>query len=330
MFAVLYAAAVCCAGSGLAPPALAQQLDPLLLRNPSVLTRLYGLPVVLPARLLAPEQSLWQAGVTLANTFSRDADSREAVFLDGELTELKLLWRGGASIGEQQLEFSAMLDAVHHGGGVLDHGIEQFHSSFGLPQGNRKRFDNDGLRYAYRDGDALLLEFEQGGSALGDLQLGTALRLFEDAQRVATARLTLKLPTGDADRLGGSGAADVALALHAGAALWGGQLDAAGGAVLLGDGDVLADKQRDAAAFGHVAYVYPWSSAVALLVQLGGNSGVYADTAMTGLEDSAFMALGTRWRVHRHWSLEAALTEDILVNSVPDVAFSLGLRYQPP
>jgi len=194
---------------------------------------------------------------------------------------------------------------------------------------NRTRFDTNGLRYAYRDGDELQLEFEQGGAALGDLQLGAAYALYQQEQRAVSARLTLKLPTGDADQLAGSGAADLALALHGGMPWWRGQLDAAGGVVLLGDGDVLPRKQRDAAAFGHVAYAYPWTPAVALLAQLGGNTAMYADTSMEALKDSAFLAVGARWQLHPAWALEASLIEDILVNSTADVTFSLGLRYAP-
>jgi len=326
---VVRAAMVMCAGVGLALSAQAQQLDPLALRNPSALTRLYGIPVAQPAALLPSQASLWQLNTSVANTFSRDSDANEAIFLDGELTQLQLGWRHGVAVGSQALEVYTALEAVHHGGGFLDHSIEQYHSAFGLPQGNRTRFDTNGLRYAYRDGDELQLEFEQGGAALGDLQLGAAYALYQQEQRAVSARLTLKLPTGDADQLAGSGAADLALALHGGMPWWRGQLDAAGGVVLLGDGDVLPRKQRDAAAFGHVAYAYPWTPAVALLAQLGGNTAMYADTSMEALKDSAFLAVGARWQLHPAWALEASLIEDILVNSTADVTFSLGLRYAP-
>ena len=59
------------------------------------------------------------------------------------------------------------------------------------------------------DRDDLLLDFEQSGGAIGDLQLGVGAALSQRDGHALTARLYLKLPTGDAEHLSGSEATDI-------------------------------------------------------------------------------------------------------------------------
>lgn len=309
--------------------ALASDATPLALSNQAPLARLYGAPAAQPARLLAPDTSQWLLTSTLANTFSKDATDNEAIFMDGESEELKLQWRHGLQLGGKSLEVFAALPWVHHGGGILDHSIVEFHQLLGLPQGNRTRFDNNQLRYAYRESNDLMLDFEQSGGALGDLQLGLGAALSQTEAHALSARVYVKLPTGDADHLSGSGAADVTVALHYSQPLWGGGVDGAFGVVALGDGDVLAQKQSDYVAFGHLAWAYGWSQSLDLIAQFGGNSAFYDDTDMTEMEGALYLGLGTRYRVAPAWAVEFTVVEDILVNSTPDIVLQLGLRYTP-
>jgi hypothetical protein len=309
-----------------AAPALADA-TPLALSNQAVLARVHGVPVAQPARLLAPAQSQWLLTSTLANTFSKDASGNEAIFLDGETEELRLQWRHGFAWSGHGFELFAALPWVHHGGGFLDHAIIEFHKLFGMPQGNRTRFRNDQLRYAYLEGDRMLLEFEHSESGIGDLQLGIGGVLSQSDAHALSARFYVKLPTGDADRLTGNDATDVSAALHYARALWGGDFDAAIGVVALGDGEVLKSKQRDAAAFGHAAWAYPWSAALDVVVQLGANSGFYHNTDLTELGDALYLGVGTRYRLTPRYAVEFSVIEDILVDSAPDVVFQLALRY---
>lgn len=317
------------AGVALSPLARAGDATPLALSNQAPLARMYGVPSAMPAQLLTPSHSQWLVTSTLSNTFSKEGSTREAIFLDGESEELRLQFRRGVVIGGHALELSAALPWVHHGSGILDRSIVEFHDFFGMPQGNRTRFNNNQLRYAYRDGNRLLLEFEHSGAAFGDLQLGVGTTLSQSADSTFSARIYLKLPTGDADRLSGSEAADVSTALHYAQGLWGGGFDGAIGVVALGDGEVLEDKQRDYAAFGHASWSYPWSQALDLVVQLGANSSFYRDTDLTELGDAAYLGVGTRYRATSEWAVEFGVIEDILVNSAPDVGFQLALRYSP-
>lgn len=314
------------AGMLVAPAASAGDATPLAFSNQAPLARMYGVPTPQPARLLAPSTSQWLLTSTLANTFSKESATDEAIFLDGESEELRLQWRRGLTLGGQALELSAALPWVHHGGGILDHSIIEFHDLFGLPQGNRTRFDSDQLRYAYVDGDRRY-EFEQSGGAFGDLQLGVGMALAQSAEHALSARLHVKLPTGDVDRLAGSDATDVSVALHFAHALWGGEFDAAAGVVALGDGKILAHKQRDAAGFAHAAWSWPWSNTLDLVAQLGANTAFYEDTNLTELGEAVYLGVGARYRASPAWAVEFGVIEDILVNSTPDVGFQLALRY---
>jgi len=315
--------------AALTPLAFAGDVTPLALSNQAPLARIYGVPPPQPARLLEPSTSQWLLTSTLANNFSKEGSTREAIFLDGETEELRLQWRHGLQLGEQALELFVALPWVHQGGGFLDHSIVKFHDLLGLPQGNRTRFDSNQLRYAYRDGDQLLLEYENSGGDIGDLQLGIGAALSQSDDHALSARLYVKLPTGDADQLSGSDGTDVTAALHFSQALWGGGFDGALGVIALGDGEVLKSKQRDFAGFGHAAWSYPWTAGFDVMAQVGANSSFYRDTNITELGNAMYVGVGTRYRVTSAWAVEFAVIEDLLVNTTPDVAFQLALRYSP-
>jgi len=185
------------AAIALTPSAFAADATPLALSNQAPLARIYGVPPPQPARLLASGTSQWLLTSTLANTFTKESSTQEAIFLDGESEELRLQWRYGLQLGNQALEFFAALPWVHHGGGFLDQTIIEFHNLFGLPQGNRTRFDNDKLRYTYVNGNRRY-NFEQSGGAVGDLQVGMGAALSQSDDHALSARLYVKLPTGAA------------------------------------------------------------------------------------------------------------------------------------
>jgi len=312
----------------LTPAAFAGDVTPLALSNQAPLVRIYGVPPPQPARLLDASTSQWLLTSTLANNFSKEGSTREAIFLDGESEELRLQWRHGLLLGDQALELFAALPWVYQGGGFLDHSIVKFHDLLGLPQGNRTRFDNNKLRYAYRDGDRLY-EFEQSGGDIGDLQLGVGASLSQSDDHALSARLYVKLPTGDADHLSGSEGTDITAALHFSHALWDGGFDGALGVIALGDGKILKEKQRDYAGFGHAALSYPLTAAFDVMMQVGVNSSFYRDTSITELGNAMYLGVGTRYRVAPAWAVEIAVGEDIVVNTTPDVTFQLALRYTP-
>ena len=124
--------------------------------------------------------------------------------------------------------------------------MESWHDLFGLPNGARNRLPQDALLIEYRSGESTLLRVDHDSSGLADLPLSVGYQLTASERGAVATWLTIKLPTGKAEDLTGSGAVDVALSLSGERQLsdrW--QLFGQANVAWLGNGDVLADLQQE-------------------------------------------------------------------------------------
>ncbi len=146
-------------------------------------------------------------------------------------------------------------------------------------------------------------------------------------------RFGVKLPTGDSEKLIGSGGTDISLGVAGDIADF---LNMEGlsayyriNAVLVGEPDLLADRYKDFV--GHLAFGlgYDFSAKVELRVQTALRSPLYDSDIETLGDPSATLTFGGNFRLSPRVILSLAVSEDIKVKSAPDVAFQLALRYQP-
>ncbi len=104
----------------------------------------------------------------------------------------------------------------------------------------------DELLIEYRFGESTLLRVDDESSGLADLPPFLGYQLTASDQSAVATWLTIKVPTGKAADLTGSGAVDIALSLAGERQVserW--QLFGQASVVWLGEGDVLADLQQD-------------------------------------------------------------------------------------
>ncbi|HEY8554686.1 MAG TPA: DUF3187 family protein, partial [Burkholderiales bacterium] len=202
--------------------------------------------------------------------------------------------------------------------------------AFGLPEGNRPEHPTDRLRYLYeRDGNRLL-DLADSAGGIGDVRLHGAWPLSAGGY-AAALRASFKLPTGDPDRLHGSGAADLALWLSTacdaprcpGAWRWNGSF----GVLALGRGDVLREQQRPAALFGSLGIGWRLRAPVVLKAELRSHGAFYRDSALEPLGRTALqIILGATWILSPTATIDAAISEDVRVSTSPDVSFLFSLR----
>lgn len=128
--------------------------------------------------------------------------------LDGEHARWALAVRRGIGHG---LQLELVVPVIHLGGGFLDPTIEGFHDTFSLGQAGRLGAPRDRFTAYLQSGQREVLLDRGPGTSLGDVVVG----LRRDLHRSGTtspfelaAEALLKLPTGDADRLSGSGSPD--------------------------------------------------------------------------------------------------------------------------
>jgi hypothetical protein len=317
------------AGAGLSAlaclaPISRSHAEPLVTRNQHPLVALYGLPLPLAARLPAPGSGRVGANLNWSNFATTDTTARDSYTLDGEVLEVRV-----------QAEHSLGADFAVRGelawrdlsGGSLDSLVENWHDLFGLSSGSRNRLPQDALLIEYRRGESTLLQFDEASSGLADMPLSFGYQLIATERGALATWLTLKLPTGKAEDLTGSGAMDVALSLAGERQLSGHwQVFGQANVVWLGEGDVLADLQQDFAGSLLAGVTWQGWRSFGVTAQLEANTAVL-DTGTHLDGDAVVLSLGGRYQTVSGWAFDFGFSEDIAVDASPDIVFLLGVRH---
>jgi hypothetical protein len=306
------------------------EIRPFHTQNQSPLSHIFGLPPMGEALVLAPGVRDVRLSLDLANHYTNHSAANESVLLDGETTRLGLVLRYGIL---PDFEAGVEIPYLLQGGGFLDGFIINYHSTFGFPQGGRDQAPRDRLLYRYSKNNTDLLKVDQGGSGLGDLRLNAAWQLYNgkgsDA-RLLSLRGSLKLPTGDSGRLYGSGSYDGALWLTACAdfALAGGRLALFGAAGAMGmtQGNVIREQQNNWAGFGSLGIGWSPLSWLVLKIQTDAHTPFFRDSSLRELSaNAAQLVFGATVALTKNLSLDVGISEDIIVNTAPDVVFHVSL-----
>jgi len=314
--------------SGQLAPALllipiAAAADPFPARDLNPLLAGFGLPAALPARLSGETWTL-AADLNWASVSLVQRAGSEQLIVDAETREARVTIGRSWSNG-----FAAQVQIPYRytGGGVLDSAIDSWHDLFGLPEGTRAFSPQDRIRIAYASGNTVLFDVQSSQAGLADLSLDFGRSLTSTPSTAAAAWLSVKLPSGDADRFTGTGATDVSLAVaaeHRLADNWSAFGQA--GVAWLGQGERLADRQRD----------YAWSAlagigwrvwrGLELKAQLDAHSAVFDEADLDFLSDALVLTVGGDYRFASGWQFDLAVSEDIAVESASDVVFVIGLQ----
>ena len=268
----------------------------------------------------------WRVGALIqtASLAMRERRGGEIIALDGETTEVRLY-------AERRIDadWSIAVEVPYrwHESGGLDTFIDTWHKVFGLPDGIRDNRPQDQLALSYfRDGTAV---FAIDGSTrgIGDVQL-TARRAIGPNWLASAA---IKLPTGDAGKLTGSGGTDLA------AGLWwqsprppavAPRISAGAGLLYLGESDLDLPDQRSFGWFAQAGVEVAVGNALTLGGRLQATSAV-ADSSLSAIgEPSVMLVLGGELALPRELALTISVSEDISVETAPDVTFNVGLRWR--
>jgi hypothetical protein len=309
------AAALLVSANAAAQPFPTRDLNPLLAG--------YGLPSALPTRL-TDESWSFATDLNWASTALIQGSNGEQLLVDAETREARVTigrtWANG---------FAAQLELPYRytGGGVLDSAIDSWHDFFDLPQGARSVMPTDRMRIVYQRAGATLIDLDSSTSGLADISLDLGYSLHATTATNVAAWLSVKLPTGDADRLTGTGATDVALAL-AGEHRFGDEWSVFGQASVawLGEGDRLPAQQREVAWSGFAGVGWHAWRGLHLKAQLDAHSAVFDEADLEFLGEAVVLTVGGDYRFESGWRLDVAVSEDVAVESASDVVFVFGLR----
>lgn len=308
----------------------AAEITPFQTRNQSPLISIYGLPGIGDANVKARSEGALRLTMDLANHYVTVRSARENLILDGESMRLTLSGRYG--IG-RKVELGMEIPFLIIGGGFLDNFIENYHSTFGFPNGGRELAGKNRLLFRYQKNGVTFLNMEQSGQGLGDASVTGGWQIYQsaDAQRNLVLRCSLKLPTGDTDSLRGSGSTDLALwmtgNLNHDFDLGQLSLFGAAGAMGMTKGKILPDQQNPAVGFGALGLGFSPARWIELKIQTNAHTSFYSDSNLQEVNGASMqLTVGGAFHLSPKTSLDIGVTEDIIVGTSPDVVFHLSLN----
>lgn len=254
----------------------------------------------------------------------------ETLIFDGETIRTLFDIRYGVRPG---LEVGIELPYVAHQPGRLDSLIDTWHDIFNLPEGARDDRPTDLLDFSYSDSGGNRLQFTERSRGLGDVRIYAGLDLASSERHRRALRVSVKLPTGDAASLLGSGGTDLSIGVA------GDIIDVGDDArfygfyrlslIYLGEPDLLPDIYREFVGQASAGFSYSLNPHFALNAQSTVRTAIYDSQIETLGEAALTLTFGGTITMNDRWTLALGVSEDIKVNSAPDVTFNIGLRYRP-
>lgn len=304
-----------------------EQGAPIYMANQNPFVQVYGLPKS-EAGFITPKGKLDATFIYYVsnNAYSETAANGESQIWDGETATYTMKLRYGLF---DHLELGMDIPYVQHSGGYLDSTIQTFHSIFGYSNDRQQRFEKNQIHYQVND------EYDTQGSShgLGDIRLTTALPLFTHSiksRRNLAVRSVLKLPTGDADTLMGSGGTDISLGLAYTdfelLKFMNSVLTANLGMLYMSDSEVLPDMHENTAGYGGVSMDWLALEWLELKLQLDMHTAIY-DTELIQLGSSLQLIAGGTVHLPGELLLDLGITEQLVTDATPDVGFYLMLGH---
>ena len=312
----------------LPPVAAAAEIVPFESTNQSPLVRIYGLPGTGNAVVLPQGRTEVGLNVALSSNHTVNENSRERILLDGETTRFTVAARYGLF---PRLELGVKIPYISHSGGFLDGFIESYHGAFGFPNAGRDQAPKNRLLYRYQRDGVEKIRIDSSGSGIGDVMLTTAFQLYEETDRGMTLNAALKLPTGDSDQLRGSGSTDLSLWLNEGigGTFAGGSWASYGsaGILFMTEGKVLPDQQKKWVGFGSLGIGWAPLNWLSFKVQADAHTPFFSDSDLKEIAANAVqLIVGGTISFSEKTALDIGVSEDLIVNTSPDVVFYFTLR----
>jgi hypothetical protein len=303
--------------------AAAQLAEPLHVRNLNPLVSIFGLP----AWDTVPIGTRFGATAEIANHYRFSLQGNERLMLDGETVRTNLSFTHGFASG-----WSLGVEAPYYrvSGGVLDDVIDGWHSAFDLPDGGRNGRPEGELLYAFGAPQALSFTMTEPQSGLGDTQVKLAKLI--GAEQGFVVQATVKLPTGDADMLAGSGSGDWSLTLlrtrpllarkRAAGYYWG------LGLVRVGDPERVDFDAETWVPTGIVGGSWKILPEFGLKGQIDVH-GAFYDSELEEIGETAIEASMSAWRrMGKRGQIEFAVVEDLNVSTSPDIVLQVAAAWQ--
>lgn len=313
--------------------AQADTIRPFLVSNQSPFVDIQSMPFTPDAQILKPDEQQFTFDLAWASHSFKQSSRSEQIVLDGESVQLNLMWRMGLGQGgDQGYELGVLLPLRHQGGGLMDSGITQFHSTFGLPHGERKKTPNNQINYRYseiKNGQIEpLIHVSPSGSSLGDIRFFLSQQWRTRAKQGYNLawQNELKVPTGKVEEWSGNEAFAFSSSVaydkpfyHSQAMHW--QAFGHIGLRISETGKILPKQQKQFGVFGGFVLVMQWR-ALQLQTQFDAHSATYG-SALNAFGPAVQITFGGNY-LTSVGVFSFSIGEDIFPETAPDVVFKLA------
>ena len=294
--------------------------------NQFLLKQIFALPSLDNNPII--EAGKWRINLyaNVSNSYDVVSTTHEQLLNDVETFRGSLLVNYGL---RDNWQLSLEVPYISYDGGFLDDFIYEWHDFFGLSQNGRNKENSNQLLIAYQSGTSSFLQIHDHDSGIGDLRVNLAYTR-PWGHRALIVSSELKFPTGDFDRLTGSGGYDfsVGLTLNDPQSLGKYRITLYGGmaGLLLGDIDAeLSAVQKNFALAGRLGMGWQATRLIQFKLQLDGLSALY-DSEIRQLGDPAFqLILGGSLTFTDDVYIDISVAENLTSATAVDVAFQLGL-----
>jgi hypothetical protein len=298
--------------------------QPFGTRDQNLFNLIHGQALPTNARLNNKSQGLWSSSLVITNALNIESSTDENIYLDYEAYRFNFSYQYGLN---DRWNLKLDIPLIHQSGGFFDSAIDSWHEFWGLPRANRPFVEHNqyNIQYAYQSQTPV--DLNQASSTLGDIQIALARSLIADSSTTMSLWTSLKLPTGDEDKLTSNGATDLSAWLALNQQLsenWIINLNT--GAVILGTGNYKNIPLSDYALYGHIMLGWLVTDNIHLKLQLQGHSSYYDQSQLTILGNTHFLTFGGTITINQCNQLDFAVSEDIKVNASPDASFLISWR----
>ena len=262
------------------------------------------------------------ASLQWSNTALVQTADNEALLADYESQQWQLEWLHGF---DGRWAIAVQLPYWSIDGGSLDSFIENWHSAFGMQNGNRDALPEDALHVAYRRNDQTQFQLD-GESGWGDLRLLSGYQLSATPTRAISVWAALELPTASDATFIGNDAVDASLTLAAEQQLssrW--TASAIAGVSYFGSNQRWSFEQQQWLGALTLGGEYRYSNALSLGLQVDAHTAAYRNTELEFLNEACLLSLNATYRF-ADWQAQLGVIEDVMVDSAPDVTFVFYLR----
>ncbi|VAW55627.1 hypothetical protein MNBD_GAMMA05-2191 [hydrothermal vent metagenome] len=297
---------------------------PFETRDQNVFNLVHGQALPTNARLNQKAQSTWSSSLIITNELIIESNSTENLVLDYENYRFNFSYQYGIN---ENWNIKLDIPIIHQSGGFLDSAIDNWHQFFSLPRANRPFVENDQYTIQYSNQNQNLVDLNESSTTIGDIQVALAHSLIKNEQTTMSLWGSLKLPTGDEDKLSGSGATDVSMWLALNQQLadsW--LININTGAVILGGDTFQTIPLSDYTFYGHIMLGWLANKNFDLKIQLQGHTGYYEDSQLRAIGSTYLVTFGTSIKINQCNRLDIAISEDIKVDASPDASLLINWR----